>query len=157
MERKGNFVRWINGSDLYNARQLEILYIYRILTKAPFKPFSVQLTDSKKIILYCSVFEFRAWLTSLLSRSVMNSQLSSNYAMCWQLLERRLPLDDNPFTLVFGEDRLKNFTTGKCFQSSKSRSRTRAQTQCRECHNGTSWILKRAAKWKRNRSNGNRC
>ena len=23
-----------------------------------------------------------------------------------------------------------------------------AQTQCRECHNGTSWILKRAAKWK---------
>ena len=42
-------------------------------------------------------------------------------------------------------------------ESSRSRSRTTAQTQCRECHNGTSWILKAAAKWKWNRSNGKRC
>ena len=37
-----------DGSDLYNAWQLEILDIYRILTKAPFKPSSVRtLSDSK--------------------------------------------------------------------------------------------------------------
>ena len=45
---RGNFFRWIDGSDFSNARQLEILYIYRILAKAPFKPSSVRtLTDSK--------------------------------------------------------------------------------------------------------------
>ena len=48
-EGRRNFVTWIDGSDLYNARQLEILDIYRILKKDPFKPFSVRtLSDSKK-------------------------------------------------------------------------------------------------------------
>ena len=60
-----------------------------------------------------NVFEFRARLTSLLSRSVMNSQLSSNYAnrrwlsrICWWTW-KTLPLDGNYFTLFFGEDRSK--------------------------------------------------
>ena len=56
-EGRRNFVTLIDGSDLYlNARQLEILDIYRILKKAPFKPFSVRtLIDSKKLILRCNV------------------------------------------------------------------------------------------------------
>ena len=51
-----NFVTWIDGSDLYNAGQLEILDIYRILKKAPIKPFSVRrLSNSKKLVLRCNV------------------------------------------------------------------------------------------------------
>ena len=105
-----------------------------------------------------SVFEFRARLTSLLSRSmIVNSVLTMQIenvltTITWKTLTTWRQL---LYTCLRGRSFKK--CSGKSFQRSRSRSRTTAQKQCRECHNGTSWILKRAAKWSWNRSNGKRC